>query len=52
MNSAELYELLRRGEMPTTSQPAPGEFLEVFRPLAEAGQRVLAVFFTEISTGG
>jgi len=51
MSSAELYELLRRGEMPTTSQPAPGEFLEVFRPLVEAGQQVLAVFVTSKASG-
>lgn len=51
MSSGELYDLLRRGEMPSTSQPAPGEFLEVFRPLIEAGQQVLAVFVTGKASG-
>lgn len=51
MDSAGLYDLLRRGEMPTTSQPAPGDFLEVFQPLVEAGQQVIAVFVTGKASG-
>lgn len=51
MDSGSLYDLLRQGEMPTTSQPAPGDFLEVFRPLVDAGQRVMAVLVTSKASG-
>ncbi|MGI6358040.1 MAG: DegV family protein [Bacillota bacterium] len=51
MDMAALYELLRRGEMPTTSQPAPGDFLQVFQPLVDAGHQVIGVFVTGKASG-
>lgn len=51
MDRDALYALLRRGEMPTTSQPAPGDFLQVFQPLVEAGQQVVAVLVTGKASG-
>lgn len=46
-----LYDLLRRGEMPTTSQPSPGDFLEVFKPLAEQGKAIIGIFVTGKASG-
>lgn len=51
MDSGSLYDLLRQGEMPTTSQPAPGDFLQVFQPLVDAGQQVIAVLVTSKASG-
>ena len=41
----EFYEHLRAGvgEMPSTSQPSVGDFLEVYEPLLEAGADVLSI---------
>lgn len=51
LTSVGLYELLRHGKMPTTSQPAPGDFLAVFQPLVEQGYHVLAVLITGKGSG-
>jgi DegV family protein with EDD domain len=38
------YEQLRRSpELPTTSQPSIGDFLEVYEPLLEAGDEIVSV---------
>ncbi|MBE2318141.1 DegV family protein [Solirubrobacter sp. CPCC 204708] len=38
------YDFLRSaGDLPTTSQPSLGDFLEVYEPLVEAGDEVLSV---------
>ncbi|MDQ2675009.1 MAG: DegV family protein [Chloroflexota bacterium] len=38
------YDFLRgAGELPTTSQPSLGDFLEVYEPLVEAGDQVLSI---------
>jgi DegV family protein with EDD domain len=38
------YESLRSGsELPTTSQPSVGDFLEVYEPLIEAGRDIVSV---------
>jgi DegV family protein with EDD domain len=38
------YESLRSGsELPTTSQPSVGDFLEVYEPLVEAGHDIVSV---------
>jgi DegV family protein with EDD domain len=38
------YERLRKADdLPTTSQPSIGDFLEVFRPLAEQGRDIVSV---------
>jgi DegV family protein with EDD domain len=40
----EFYERLRRvQQLPTTSQPSIGDFLEVFEPLAAGGQDIVSV---------
>lgn len=51
IDSAELYELQRQGVLATTSQPSPGDFLEVFKPLVEQGKTVLAVLVTAKASG-
>ncbi len=51
IDSAGLYELLRRGALPTTSQPAPGNFLDVFKPLVEQGKTIIAVLVTARASG-
>lgn len=47
----QLYQLMADGVMPTTSQPAPGDFLETFRPLVDAGKQVIAVLVTGRASG-
>ena len=45
----EFYELLdRTGEMPSTSQPSPGDFAELYRNLARTDPDILSV---HISSG-
>ena len=40
----EFFEKLTTGDvMPTTAQPSVGDFLEVYRPLAEAGHDIVSV---------
>jgi DegV family protein with EDD domain len=44
LSNEEFYPRLKAASaLPTTSQPAAGEFLEVFRPLVEAGHEVLVL---------
>ncbi|NLY53906.1 MAG: DegV family protein [Firmicutes bacterium] len=51
IDSAGLYDLFRRGILPSTSQPAPGDFLEIFQPLVEQGKQVLAILVTSKASG-
>ncbi len=51
LDKDSLYDLLRRGEMPTTSQPSPGDFLEIFKPLVEQGKKIIGVFVTGKASG-
>ncbi|HNS51444.1 MAG TPA: DegV family protein [Anaerolineae bacterium] len=40
----EFYARLKAAPtLPTTSQPSPGDFLDVFRPLADAGHEILVL---------
>jgi DegV family protein with EDD domain len=43
VTAEQFVERLRQGEHPSTSQPTPGAFLEVFRQAAEEGEAVVAV---------
>jgi DegV family protein with EDD domain len=48
----EFYRRLAEApELPTTSQPSPGDFYEVFRPLAEAGHEILVVTISNELSG-
>lgn len=51
IDSSGLYELQRQGALPTTSQPSPGDFLGIFRPLVEQGKTVIAVLVTAKASG-
>jgi DegV family protein with EDD domain len=43
-NYDEYYERLRTGsELPTTSQPSIGDFLEVYEPLLDAGSEIVSI---------
>ncbi len=37
--------------MPTSSQPSPGQFVEVFRPLAEDGHSIISIHITSKHSG-
>src|SRR5436853_574243 len=40
----EFYERLRTADkLPTTSQPSIGDFLDVYRPLLEAGRDIVSI---------
>ncbi len=44
LSNAEFYRMLgTRKEHPTTSQPSAGEFIEVYRPLLEAGKEIVSL---------
>lgn len=44
LSNAEFYRMLQtRKEHPTTSQPSAGEFIEVYRPLLEAGKEIVSL---------
>ncbi len=44
LSNAEFYRMLRtRKEHPTTSQPSAGEFIEVYKPLLEAGKEIVSI---------
>lgn len=51
IDSAGLYEMIRQGALPTTSQPSPGDFLEIFKPLVEQGKTIIAVLVTSKASG-
>ena len=38
-------------QLPTTSQPSPGRFLETYRPLAEAGDQIVSIHISELLSG-
>jgi DegV family protein with EDD domain len=52
LNNDQFYAMLAEArELPTTSQPSPGQFLEVFSPLAEAGHEVLCIVISSKLSG-
>ncbi len=43
ITSEQFYPMLGKGtDLPTTSQPSPSQFVEVFKPLVESGKQVLS----------
>lgn len=46
-----VYAWLQRGMRPTTSQPAVGDFLAVYRELAAQGRPILSIHVTSALTG-
>lgn len=52
LSAIEFHERLRTDEtLPTTSQPAPAEFLETFRSAGEEGEEVVGVFVGSTLSG-
>ncbi len=48
----EFYERLRSApELPTTSQPTPGDFLEVYEELAQSYEHILAITISSTLSG-
>lgn len=45
------YRLENSGVLPQTSQPSPGDFLEAYRPLVEAGEEVLSIHLSRALSG-
>ncbi len=46
-----LYRSMAQGLLPKTSQPSPGQFLEVYRPLVEDGHEILSIHVTSRASG-
>ena len=46
-----LDKLGRKGDFPTTSQPAPGKFVEVFSPLVEKGCEIIVITISSRLSG-
>ncbi|CAN5669241.1 DegV family protein [soil metagenome] len=51
ITAATFVERLRRGERPTTSQPAPKSFLDAFGAAADDGETVLAIILSSALSG-
>jgi DegV family protein with EDD domain len=51
ISAEEFVGRLRQGAHPTTSQPAPGAFLEAFRRAGEEGEAVVAVLLSGAVSG-
>jgi len=52
LNNAQFYNMLAKApELPTTSQPSPGQFLEVFSELAKAGHDVVCIVISSKLSG-
>lgn len=52
LNNDQFYALLAEApELPTTSQPSPGQFLDVFSELTEAGHDVLCIVLSSKLSG-
>jgi DegV family protein with EDD domain len=52
LNNDQFYTLLAQSpELPTTSQPSPGQFLEVFSELVDAGHEVLCIVLSSKLSG-
>jgi DegV family protein with EDD domain len=52
LTSDEFYQLLRESkDTPSTTQPSVGEFLETYRPLAEAGHTVISIHLASKLSG-
>lgn len=48
----QFYQKLRAFDgLPTTSQPSPGDFLEVYRRLAEAGHSIVSIHLSSAMSG-
>ncbi len=47
----QFYERLEKGEFPSTSQPAPGEFLKYFEEAKNAGDEVIAILISKELSG-
>lgn len=51
IGTAEFYERLGKGEMPSTSQPSPGKFADVYRELTQNGDAVLSIHISRKLSG-
>jgi DegV family protein with EDD domain len=52
ISTEEFYERLSQSkELPKTSQPAPGQFTEHFRKVAEGAESIVAIFISEFLSG-
>ncbi len=51
INRETLYRNMAEGIIPTTSQPAPGRFFEVYRRLAERARTILSIHITSKLSG-
>ncbi len=52
LNNDQFYAMLAEApELPTTSQPSPGQFLDVFSELTEAGHDVLCIVLSSKLSG-
>jgi DegV family protein with EDD domain len=52
LSNEEFYQRLKEApELPTTSQPSPGEFKTVFEPLVDAGHEVVALTISSKISG-
>lgn len=47
----QFYERMEKGEFPTTSQPAPGDFLKYFEDAKNAGDEVIAILISKELSG-
>jgi len=51
MSREDLYRKMKEGVIPTTSQPSPGKFLEIYRELAKRASTILSIHITSKLSG-
>jgi len=52
ISGTEFYQMLKTAEvMPTTSQPTVSEFIDIYKPLVEAGTRIISVHISDKLSG-
>ncbi len=51
MSREELYRKMEEGIVPTTSQPAPGKFLEIYRELAKKASTIFSIHISSKLSG-
>lgn len=52
VSSEQFYELLQTGDvMPTTSQPSPQDFIDVYAPIVDAGDEIISIHLSSELSG-
>ncbi|HEY9745186.1 MAG TPA: DegV family protein [Oculatellaceae cyanobacterium] len=52
IHPSQFYSMLAKADkLPTTSQPSPSQFIDVFKPLLESGKQILSFHLSRVLSG-